>query len=52
MIFVVPPATPVTTPDELIVPLLDELVVHNVLLYVPEPPLAFDDSVVLEPTHT
>ena len=51
--FVDPPATPVTTPVVFIVPLLDALVAHKVLLIVPEPPVivpVFND--VVNPIHT
>ena len=53
VIFVDPPATPVTTPVALIVPLLKALDAHVVLLYVSEPPVivpVFND--VVNPTHT
>ena len=53
VIFVDPPATPVTTPVFTTVPLLSALDVHAVLLYVPDPPVivpVFND--VVNPTHT
>ena len=53
VIFVDPPATPVTTPVVLIVPLLDALDDHNVLLYVPEPPVIVPVFIdIVDPTHT
>ena len=48
-----PPSTPVTTPVSLIVPLLDALVDHKVLLIVPEPPVIVPVvNGVVNPTHT
>ena len=53
MILVAPPSTPVTTPVALIVPLLDALVDHKVLLIVPEPPVIVPVvNGVVNPTHT
>ena len=49
---VAPPATPVTTPAPLIVPLLVALDSHEVLLIVPEPPVALVLNGVVNPTHT
>ena len=48
-----PPATPVTTPVALMVPLLDALVAHKVLLIVPEPPVIVPTfNGVVKPTQT
>ena len=52
VIFVAPPATPVTTPIPLIVPLLVALDSHKVLLIVPEPPVTLLLNGVVNPTHT
>ena len=49
---VAPPATPVTTPAPLIVPLLVALDSHEVLLIVPEPPVTLVLNGVVNPTHT